>query len=182
MQQTINFEPSTQVQQSLDVRATIQRKIKSLNLWRHQRHNQKNKANICNSQNFFLSLPCQNFNRGTSAASSRWLFLYPLISVNDTAAPRRECGNAPGSPAIETLTTRSAASLCQNSIVMATLTINRAARRTLTIREWLGRKNESFSTLCGEEFTNQHVLLAQLYCIALIALCCVAEWLEGGAL
>lgn len=183
MQQTINFEAQAQTRPAIDVRATIQRKIKSLNLWHHQRHNQKNKANICNFQNLSLSLPCQKFNRGTSAASSRWLFLYPLISVNDTAAPRRECGNAPGSPAIETLTTRSAASLCQNSIVMATtINANRTARRSFTIREWLGRKNESFSTLCGEEFTNQHVLLAQLYCIALIALCCVAEWLEGGAL
>lgn len=32
MQQVINFEPSAQAQ-SLDVRATIRRKIKSLNLW-----------------------------------------------------------------------------------------------------------------------------------------------------
>ena len=183
MQQSISFESSAHEQQTLDVRATIQRKIKSLNLWLDQKRNEKIKANICNSQNFFLSLPCQNFNRGTSAASSRWLFLYPHVPKINTAAPRRVCGNAPGSPAIETLTTRSAASLCQNSIVMAT-TINatRTARRTLTIREWLSRKNESFSALCGEEFTNQHVLLAHLFCIALIALCCVAEWLEGGAL
>lgn len=63
---------------------------------------------------------------------------------------------------------------------MATLTINRATRRTLTIRQWLGRKNKTFSSLCGEVFTNQQVLLSHLYCIALIALCCVAEWLEGG--
>lgn len=33
MQQVINFESSAQVQQPLDVRATIRRKIKSLNLW-----------------------------------------------------------------------------------------------------------------------------------------------------
>lgn len=33
MQQTIHFEPSAQVQQPIDVRATIQRKIKSINLW-----------------------------------------------------------------------------------------------------------------------------------------------------
>ena len=146
------------------------------------KRNEKIKANICNSQNFFLSLPCQKFYSGTDAAESPRQFLYLQNSVENTAAPCRVCGNVPGSSAIETLTTRSAASLCQKSIVMATLTINRTARRTLTIREWLGRKNESFSTLCGEEFTNQHVLLAQLYCIALIALCCVAEWLEGGAL
>ena len=136
----------------------------------------------CTVHGKYLSLPCQKIKCGTLAASSYWQFLYFHISVNNTAAPRRVCGNAPGSPAFETLTTRSAASLCQKSTVMATLTINRATRRTLTIKEWLSRKNESFSTLCGEEFTNQHVLLAQLYCIALIALCCVAEWLEGGAL
>lgn len=33
MQQVINFEPSAQARQPLDVRATIRRKIKSLNLW-----------------------------------------------------------------------------------------------------------------------------------------------------
>ena len=33
MQQTISFESSAHEQQTLDVRATIQRKIKSLNLW-----------------------------------------------------------------------------------------------------------------------------------------------------
>ena len=33
MQQVINFESSAHEQQTLDVRATIQRKIKSLNLW-----------------------------------------------------------------------------------------------------------------------------------------------------
>ena len=166
---------------TINATRTAQRAF-SLKEWMNAKSNKKNKANICNFQNFFLSLPCQNFNRGTSAASSRWLFLYPLISVNDTAAPRRVCGNAPGSPAIETLTTRSAASLCQNSIVMATLTINRATRRTLTVKEWLSRKNECFSALCGEEFTNKHVLLAHLFCIGLIAACFVAEWLEGGAL
>ena len=154
----------------------------SLKEWADAKRNKKIKANICNSQNFFLSLLCQKFYSGTDAAESPRQFLYPNISENNTAAPRRVCGNASGSPAVATLTTRSAASLCQKSTVMATLTINRATRRTLTIKEWLSRKNESFSTLCGEEFTNQHVLLAQLYCIALIALCCVAEWLEGGAL
>ena len=73
--------------------------------------------------------------------------------------------------------------MLKNSNNMAT-TINatRATRRTLTIRQWLSRKNETFSSLCEEEFTNQQVLLAHLYCIALIALCCVAEWLKGGAL
>ena len=138
--------------------------------------------NLWRIQNFFLSLPCQKIKCGTSAASSRWLFLYSQTSESNTAAPRRVSGNAPGSPAFETLTTRSAASLCQKSNVMATLTINRATRRTLTVKEWLSRKNECFSALCGEEFTNKHVLLAHLFCIGLIAACFVAEWLEGGAL
>lgn len=37
MQQTINFESSAQVQQPIDVRATIQRKNKSLNHWLNQK-------------------------------------------------------------------------------------------------------------------------------------------------
>ena len=148
MQQSISFESSAHEQQTLDVCATIQRKIKSLNHWHHQRHNEKIKANICNSQNFFLSLPCQKFTCGTDAADPCRPFLYPHVPKINTAAPRRVCGNAPESPASKTLTTRSAASLCQNLLVMAT-TINatRTARRTLTIKEWLSRKNESFSTL-----------------------------------
>ena len=32
-QQTIHFDNSAEVQQPIDVRATIQRKIKSINLW-----------------------------------------------------------------------------------------------------------------------------------------------------
>ncbi len=33
MQQTINFESTAQVQQPVDVRATLQRKVKAVNLW-----------------------------------------------------------------------------------------------------------------------------------------------------
>ena len=65
---------------------------------------------------------------------------------------------------------------------MATLTADRASRRTLTVKEWLGKKNEWFSALCGEQFTNKHVLLAHLYIIAILVACSVAHWLEGGAL
>ena len=65
---------------------------------------------------------------------------------------------------------------------MATLTIDRASRRTLTVQEWMSKKNEWFSVLCGEEFTNKHVVLAHLYCVALIAACIVTGWLEGGTL
>lgn len=41
MQQVIEFESSAKELQPIDVRATIQRKIKSLNLWLHQKHNKK---------------------------------------------------------------------------------------------------------------------------------------------
>lgn len=117
MQQVINFEPSAQVQQPIDVRATIQRKIKSLNLWLDTKSEFYSKSflqNIWQLQNFLLSLPCQKIISGTDAASSRWLFLYPQTSESNITAPCRVCGNAPGSPANETLTTRSAVSLCQN--------------------------------------------------------------------
>ena len=65
---------------------------------------------------------------------------------------------------------------------MATLTMTRAERHTLEIKGWTGKRNEWFSAVCGEEFTNKEVLIVRLYCIALIVLCCVAEWLKGGAL
>lgn len=94
-------------------------------------------------QKTFVSLPCQNNSCGTSAASSRWLFLYPLISVNDTAAPRRECGNAPGSFARMALTTRSAASLCQKILVMATtIHATRVTQRAFTLKEWTDAKRK----------------------------------------
>ena len=165
MQQTISFETSAQVRQPLDVRATIQRRIKSLNLWLDSKSNfytltcgfGKKTPKSLPIQKTFVSLPRQKFFRGTDAAESPRQFLYLQNSVENTAAPCRVCGNVPGGLAKGALTTRSAAFLCQNPFKMATLTINRATLRTLAIREWLSRKNESFSTLCGEEFTNQHV-------------------------
>lgn len=69
-----------------------------------------------------------------------------------------------------------------NNNAMSTLTISRTHRCALAVKAWLGKKNEWFSAVCQNEFTNKHVLLAQLYCIALIAACSIAEWLEGGAL
>lgn len=39
MQHSISFETSAQVRQPLDVRATIQRRISSLNLWLNQKSN-----------------------------------------------------------------------------------------------------------------------------------------------
>ena len=136
----------------------------------------------CTVHGKYLSLPCQNYFSGTDAADSRRLFLYPHVSKINTTAPCRVCGNAPGSPAEVTSTTRSAVSLCQNISVMSTITISRTRWCTLAVKAWLGKKNEWFSAVCGDDFTNKHVLLAQLYCIALIAACSVAQWLEGGAL
>ncbi len=65
---------------------------------------------------------------------------------------------------------------------MATLTMTRAERRTLDIKQWMVKRNEWFSAVCGEEFTNKEVLLMHLYGMALIVVCGVAEWLEGGVL
>ena len=110
------------------------------------KRNEKIKANICNSQNFFLSLPCQKFYSGTDAAESPRQFLYLQISENNMAAPCRVCGNAPGSFARMALTTRSAASLCQKILVMAT-TIHaiRTAQRAFTLKEWTDAKRKSLN-------------------------------------
>ena len=152
----------------------------SLKEWTNEKSNEKNKANICKFQNFFLSLPCQKIKCGTSAASSRWLFLYPQTLESNTAAPRRVSGNAPGSPAFETLTTRSAASLCQKSNVMATtINANRTAQRAFTLKEWTDAKRKSlnlwlstpskfYSQIC--EFPVTRLLAIR---INLVALCMI---------
>lgn len=49
-------------------------------------------------------------------------------------------------------------------------------------KEWLNAKSETFSALCGEEFTRKEVLIAHAACVLLVVACGVAEWLEGGAL
>ena len=49
-------------------------------------------------------------------------------------------------------------------------------------KAWLGAKSDTFSALCGEDFTHKEVLLAHAACMLLIVICGVAEWLEGGAL
>ncbi len=50
------------------------------------------------------------------------------------------------------------------------------------VRRWGARKSETFSSLCGEEFTNKEVVLTHVACVLLVLACGVAEWLEGGAL
>ena len=169
MQQVIEFEGAAKEQQSIDVRATIQRKIKSLNLWLHQKQNKKNKANICNVQNFFLSLPCQKITSGTDTAESPRHFLYPHFSENNITAPCRVFGNDPGSSACKTLTTRSAVSLCQNLQVMAT-TINatRTARRSFSLKEWMNGKSNFYSQIA--EFPVTRLLAIR---INLLSLCVI---------
>ena len=170
MQQTINFEAQAQTTRpAINVRATIQRKIKSLNLWLHQKQNKKNKANICNVQNFFLSLPCQKITSGTDTAESPRHFLYPHFSENNITAPCRVFGNDPGSSACKTLTTRSAVSLCQNLQVMAT-TINatRTAQRSFSLKEWMNGKSNFYTHICGFPVTRRLVLRVNTVSLCLI--------------
>lgn len=74
-----------------------------------------------------------------------------------------------------------------------TIQTYRTAQRAFSLKEWtsamrnsihrrLNARNDFFSDLHGEEFTNRHVLLVHLFVTALIAVCGLAEWLEGGAL
>ena len=134
-------------QRTFSLKEWTKAKSESINLWLDTKSEFKSfSENIWKIQNFFLSLPCQNNSCGTSAASSRWQFLYLCNSENNMAAPRRVCGNAPGSFARMALTTRSAASLCQKILVMAT-TINalRTAQRSFSVREWMNEKSKSLN-------------------------------------
>lgn len=141
----------------------------SIKEWTKAKGNKKNKANICKSQNFFLSLPCQNNSCGTDAAESPRQFLYPHFSENNMAAPCRVCGNAPGSFARMALTTRSAASLCQKILVMATtINANRTARRSFSLKEWMNEKSQFYTQIC--EFPVTRLLAIQ---INLVALCMI---------
>ena len=65
---------------------------------------------------------------------------------------------------------------------MVSTTINRNAQRAFTLQEWWNAKSETFSQLCGEEFTHKEVALAHVGTVAFILLLGVAGWLEGGAL
>ena len=47
---------------------------------------------------------------------------------------------------------------------------------------WLGAKSETFSRLCGEDFTRKEVLLANLGFVAFILLLGIIGSMEGGAL
>lgn len=52
---------------------------------------------------------------------------------------------------------------------------------TTTIRKWWHAKSETFSRLCDDTFTHGEVVLMHLYLLALIAVCCLAGVMEGGA-
>ena len=45
------------------------------------------------------------------------------------------------------------------------------------IESWLAKKNEPFSLLGGENFTNKEIVLAHVYVVALVAACCISEWI-----
>lgn len=47
------------------------------------------------------------------------------------------------------------------------------------IEKWLAKRNEPFSLLGGENFSNKEVVLAHIYVIALICTCCFAEFLNN---
>ena len=47
------------------------------------------------------------------------------------------------------------------------------------IESWLAKKNEPFSLLGGENFTNKEIVLAHVYVVALVAACCLAEWINS---
>ena len=131
---------------------------------------QKISGKVLNSQNSALSLFRQRIYRGTNAAGQRRLFLYPYSSENSMAAPCRVCGNAPGSPAIETLTTRSAAFNVKKPIVMETTVTGLSTGRTYPLKEWLRDENTFFSSVLEETITNKQMLLAGHACIAFAVL------------
>lgn len=49
-------------------------------------------------------------------------------------------------------------------------------------KAWLDAKSDTFSALCGEDFTHMEVLIAHAAFMLLIVICGVAGWLEGGGL
>ena len=56
----------------------------------------------------------------------------------------------------------------------------RTARRLFNLQEWLDKKSESYSMLCGEDFTHKEVLIANIMVLALIGVCVLAEAMKGG--
>lgn len=44
---------------------------------------------------------------------------------------------------------------------------------------WLEKTNRTFSFLVGENFTNKEVVLAHVGVIAVVAACCLAEWINN---
>lgn len=48
-----------------------------------------------------------------------------------------------------------------------------------TFKDWLAKKNEPFSLIGGENFTNKEIVLAHVYVVALVAACCLAEYINS---
>lgn len=47
------------------------------------------------------------------------------------------------------------------------------------IEKWLAKKNDPFSLLSGENFTNKEVVMAHLFVVAMICACCFAECINN---
>ena len=45
------------------------------------------------------------------------------------------------------------------------------------IESWLAKKNEPFSLLGGENFTNKEIVLAHVGIVVMLLACSLAEWL-----
>lgn len=133
MQQTINFEPTAQVRQPFDVRVTIRRKKSFLG----KDLEVTELLPIFAMSKIYKRYRCRQFTLA--------VFVSPL-SENNITAPCRVCGNAPGSSACKTLTTRSAVSLCQKLQVMATTFIaGRAFGQPFSIKNWTDAKRKSLN-------------------------------------
>jgi hypothetical protein len=50
---------------------------------------------------------------------------------------------------------------------------------TRKIENWLAKRNEPFSLLGGESFTNKEVVLAHVGIIIMVAACCLAECINN---
>jgi len=89
---------------------------------------QKKSPIFLHSSRIIRNFAVSRYYCGTDAASpiAGRFCIQSLFKVNNLTAPCLVCGNAPGSFAIITLTTRSAVSFCQKIIVMKSIIISDA--------------------------------------------------------
>lgn len=60
-----------------------------------------------------------------------------------------------------------------NGVVLSVLTSLKLLN--MKVMKLLNSKNEMFSALCGEDFTNKEVILSNLAAVALVIACIIAE-------